>query len=203
MDPSIKIKKDLQISFGAGIAAGFLAIPILRNLDIPVSLLTGFLIMAGFVATTLSGYGVAYWLSRRFPVMMQVVKFGMIGGVNTLLDLSILNFLIYISGIATGIHFSVFKGISFIIAVTNSYFWNKFWTFRSTEGVQTVEFFKFFIINVVGFVINVSAASFIVNGIGAPPGISLELWANIGAISSVFISLIWNFLGMKFIVFRR
>ena len=201
MDPFIK--KDIRISIGAGIIAGILTIPILRNLDILISFTVGVLIIAGFTVTTLFGYGVAYWLSRRLPVMMQIVKFGIIGGVNTLLDLSILNFLIYISGIAVGIHFSVFKGISFIIAVTNSYFWNKFWTFRSIDGVRTVEFFKFFIVNVVGFVINVSVASFIVNGIGAPPNISLELWANIGAISSVFISLIWNFLGMKFIVFRR
>lgn len=120
-----------------------------------------------------------------------------------MLDLGILNLLIHFSGISSGFNYSLFKGTSFFIAVINSYFLNKYWTFRSASGPQSVEFLKFILVNLAGFVINVGSASLVVNYIGVPAGISKELWANIGALSSVFISLFWNFIGMKFLVFKK
>ena len=55
----------------------------------------------------------------------------------------------------------------------------------------------------VRFVINVAVASFIVNVIEPPGHISPRLWANIGAFSATLISVLWNFWGYKFIVFKK
>ncbi|MDP3998981.1 MAG: GtrA family protein [bacterium] len=196
-------KRDLKISVGVGLAAGLLILPTLNNIGVPLGLAYQILIVAGLTALTPFGYLVAYWLSPRFPILRQFVKFGIVGGLNSMLDLGILNLLIHSTGVATGLYFSFFKTVSFSIAVTNSYFWNKYWTFHSEETPRTVEFFKFLMVNLVGLGINVGSASFVVNVLGAPAGVSPALWANIGAISSVFISLFWNFIGMKFIVFRK
>jgi putative flippase GtrA len=49
----------------------------------------------------------------------------------------------------------------------------------------------------------VAIASFIVNVIGPQFGISSLIWANIGKIGGIIGAFIWNFLGYKFIVFKK
>ena len=196
-------KKDLKISLGIGLGAGLLSIPVMLNLGVQMNLLRAFEAVLFFAVFTPFGYSVAYWLSRWMPVAIQIVKFGIIGGFNTFFDLGILNSLIYITGLAQGWPYTIFKSISFLTAVTNSYFWNKYWTFKADSQVEGGEFMKFLGVNIIGFLINIGIASFIVNGIGAPAGVSLSVWANVGALSATFISLFWNFIGMKFIVFKR
>ncbi len=203
-------RNDIKISVLVGFIAGLLIIPTLHNIGVNLNFQKSVLAIAGLMIFTPTGYLIAYWLSRWWPVMIQFVKFGITGGLNSMIDFGVLNLLIYIFGIAGGIWYSVFKSISFAVAVTNSYFWNKYWVFSAGGGSSSGgkgqaigEFIKFFLVNLVGFSINVGAASFIVNVIGTPAGISGPLWANIGAASSVFITLFWNFFGSKFIVFKR
>lgn len=197
-------KNDLKISLFIGIVAGILLLPILPNLGLELSWAKRLSATAGLAVFTPSGYLVAYWLSRWFSVMIQFVKFGITGGLNALIYLGTLNLLITFTGIAVGFYYSLFVSIAFMVAVTNSYFWNKYWVFKMGDGESRPgEFIGFILVNLVGFAINVGSASIVVNKIGAPAGFSPELWANIGAVSAVFISLFWNFLGTKFFVFRK
>lgn len=152
---------------------------------------------------TLSVY-VAFRLGQRRPVFFQFGKFIVIGLANTAIDFGILNLLIFLTGIERGHLYSIFKSISFMVGTINSYLWNKFWTFESTENKWAgKQFFQFISISLVGFGINVAAASFVVNFIGPVGGISLRLWANIGAFVAIVISVFWNFFGYKFIVFSN
>ncbi len=142
-------------------------------------------------------------LKERHPFVPQFMRFFCVGLLNTGIDFGVLNFLIFLTGKSSGIYFPIFKSISFVIAVTNSYFMNKHWTFKSSEITRENEFFKFFGVNIIGWGINVGVATYIVNYIGAPAGFSPVLWANIGAFSAVAFTLVWNFIGMKFIVFKK
>ena len=141
-----------------------------------------------------------------FSVAHQFYKFVLVGMLNTLLDLSVLNGLIVFTGIAVGLEFSIFKGISFTIAVVNSYFWNKFWTFSSSGSsfgkANAGEMGKFLAVSLVGLGVNVGVASFFVNVLGPQAGLSPQIWASAAALAAVVFSVVWNFIGYKLIVFK-
>jgi putative flippase GtrA len=139
----------------------------------------------------------------RHPFVPQFIRFFCVGLINTAIDFTVLNSLIYLTGKSSGIYFPIFKSTSFIVSVTNSYLMNKRWTFKSLEAEKAKQFAKFIGINLIGWGINVGSASYVVNVIGAPDGFSPVLWANIGAVSATAITLFWNFTGMKFIVFKK
>lgn len=142
-------------------------------------------------------------IGKIFMLAYQFYKFVLVGALNTLLDLSVLNGLIVITGVAAGIEFSIFKGASFALAVINSYFWNKFWTFRKRKGGGVTEFSQFLAVSVVGLGVNVGVASLFVNVLGPQGGISPQLWANVGAVAAIAFSTLWNFVGYKLIVFKQ
>jgi len=83
----------------------------------------------------LLGLFVAFFLGKFLEVFYQLAKFVEVGVLNTLVDLGILSLLMAVTGIAGGIWYPVFKGASFLTATTNSYFWNKIWTFQK-EGFR-------------------------------------------------------------------
>ena len=145
-----------------------------------------------------------FLINKRFSFMFQLGKFFAVGAANTAVDFGILNFLILISSVASGVAFPLFKAISFIVAVGHSYFWNKFWTFKSKEREKAPrEFLQFFIVSIIGLFLNVGIASFFVNLMGPQFGVSEKLWANIGTAGATLLSMVWNFLGYKFIVFKE
>lgn len=140
----------------------------------------------------------------KYIGIYQFLKFAIVGVINTLVDFGVLNLLIISSGHSSGIYYSVFKGLSFTAAVVNSYFWNRFWTFKDRqEKNPAAQFGKFILISVVGFGINVGTASLIVNVIGPQFGIRPAIWANVGALLAIAVSWVWNFTGYKFWAFKK
>ena len=146
--------------------------------------------------------GILTLLSRFSPALYQFGKFAAVGALNTTIDIGILNLFVILTNISTGIPFGLFKAASFFIASINSYFWNKFWSFTSGLPVTPSEYIRFLIFTVAGAIINVSIASFLVNFISAPVGISVRMWGNLSAIFAVLVSLVWNFFSYKRFVFK-
>ena len=141
----------------------------------------------------------------RWSSLVQFTKFCVISFSNLVIDFGILNLLIYYSGVAEGVLYSVFKAASFILANVNGYAWNRFWTFRSREVEGWMnQFIRFFGVVGVGLVINVTVASYVVAEFGGSGGaISSTVWANIGAAVSLVLTLFWNFFGLKYLVFEK
>lgn len=152
---------------------------------------------------SVAGLYVAYILAKKIRMIFEAAKFALVGALNTFVDLGVLNLLIFMTGIASGSMFSVFKGTSFIIAAVNSYVWNKYWTFESKQGNIGKEFAQFMFVSVIGFFLNVGTAAAVVNWVGPQFGIAAGPWANVGALAGTFVVFVWNFVGYKFWVFKK
>jgi len=203
-------KSDYMISIIIGVIVSIFLVVILHTLRNELGIEHVQLQYIALLVFALVPAGVALWvyvsshIGIRRPMLFQLGKFLPIGASNTAIDFGIMNLLILISGIDSGRWYSVFVGVSFLGAVVNSYVWNKFWTFdsRETDGLGR-QFIKFVMVASVGLLIKVSVASFVVNIIGPIGDVSTTLWANIGAIVSLIVVMLWNFTGYKFLVFKK
>jgi putative flippase GtrA len=159
-----------------------------------------------FPLICLAGMLIARLLRNLLPIIYQLAKFILVGGLNFLIDMGVLNFLIFSTGVSTGLVQSGFKSLSFLVAVTNSYVWNRHWTFKNEadEAQESVsqEFFQFFIITVIGFSINVGIDYILVNIVSPFWEMPLKTWAQFSALLATLVQLVLNFLGYKFIVFN-
>lgn len=204
-------KSDIIVSLVIGEAAGWLLLAVIKNIGVSfpvIGTLPLWIWPAGFPFFCLAWFLFAFLLSKKWLVFYQAAKFVLVGGLNFLVDIGVLNLLIFLSGIAAGWLFSFFKAISFVAAVVNSYLLNKLWTFKDgatgkSAGKIGKEFLIFLIVSLVGITLNNLIASLVVNWIGPQWGISEELWANLGAVTASFLSMFWNFVGYKFIVFKK
>lgn len=194
-------KSDAILSALIGFLDGVFFFFILKNIELDIPFAWSLPIVLAFLGWF--GMFVASLIGKKLRIILQAAKFFLVGTLNTLIDLVILNILIWISGVAIGILYSVFKTISFLGATVNSYFWNKFWTFAKKETPSPKEFFKFLIVTAIGLLINVGVASFVVNVVGPKFGLTEKIWATLAAIIAAFFAFVWNFLSSKFIVFKR
>ena len=197
------MKGDYYLVTIIGFLVGWLLLMPAKNLGFEIKLILVLGSVIGFSILAPIALFVLKFLSRFWKVLEQFGKFAAVGTLNTLLDLGVLNLLIYLTDISSGASYSGFKAISFLVGTTNSYFWNKFWTFGSRLPVTLNEYGRFIFFTLIGVLINVSAATLVVNVIGAPAGVNPKLWANVGALAGVFTALLWNFLSYKKIVFKK
>jgi putative flippase GtrA len=141
---------------------------------------------------------------RLLRVAKQFSVFVIIGGINTAIDFCVLNIEIKITGITSGSGLFVLNTISFLVAVINSYFMNKYWTFQDVVRKQEeTKFAQFIAVSLVGSGINSSIVAGITTYIDPVFGVSLILWANIAKLLATGVSLIWNFIGYKLFVFKK
>ncbi len=208
-------KKDYILGISSGLLIGLLSLPILKTIKPDLFDKLALIIPLFFLIATLIGLIFFNYLSKKIAVLWQIGKFGVIGVLNTLVDwgiltLSIIIFRKYLEIESNEIllweitFYSLYKSISFIIANINSYYWNKYWTFSTGILSKTkAEYLQFLAISIVGFTLNVGIASFIFNYVNPLGGLNLDQWGIIGAAAGSIIGLIWNFLGYKFIVFKK
>jgi putative flippase GtrA len=213
---NIKIsKKDFVFGVVAGFFMGILMMPILNAAKPELFEKIKFLLIPFFVIATPAGLYIASIISKKITILWQLAKFAVTGGLNFLVDLGILTFLIYIFRSYFSIdpkdvfvtiiaYYSLFKGASFILANINSYFWNKYWTFQKNESKNTgKEFFQFFLVSIIGLLINTGIASYVFKVITPFSGMNLDQWSLMGAVFGSIAAIAWNFIGYKFFVFKK
>ncbi len=86
----------------------------------------------------------------RRPVILQVLRFGAIGALNTALDFIILNYISKAFGIESGLNLGILNLLSFSAAIIQSYFWNRAWTFASAVGSPIQNFIRLMLVGGLG-----------------------------------------------------
>lgn len=195
-------KIDIVLSLITGEGVAWLFIWFLKNSQIKADFLYWILPIV-FPILALIGLWVCYLIGKKFIFVYQLAKFLLIGAFFALFDLVILNLLMIKFGITEGTGYDVFVTISFIIATIVKYGADKFWAFEKKEGQVGTEFGKFFIITLISAGIQIGVAHIIVNIIGPKFGITDFVWGSVGKIGGIAVASAWNFVGYKFIVFKK
>jgi putative flippase GtrA len=140
-------------------------------------------------------------------LLSQVVRFTIVGLVNTTIDLAALNTLIFLTARGrSGVLYSLFKAVSFTAAVANSYWMNSKWTFsQPMPGIASRQAGRFLSISLLGLATNVGIASWVASFSRlAPIAGHRELvasWPSVAALAGSSCSLAFNFAGYKYLVF--
>lgn len=182
---------------------GVFAIPTLFNLGIHSRL---FLIILPLAVPLLwmLGLRLGGFLSRWVGFAAQFSKFAAVGFLNTAIDFGVLNLLSVATGVTAGFIIGGINIPGFTIAVFNSYFWNKLWVFRDRQEESIFrDFPKFLIITLIGLFINSGIVILVTTFIHPFLGIEARVWLNIAKAAAASLSLVWNFVGYKFIVFNQ
>lgn len=196
-------KTDYFIASLIGFFVGIFVIPTAYNLGSrePVSLLALPWVAAAlwFLGMWLGGL-----LGRRVAVIPQFAKFVAVGFLNTAIDFGILNLLSRLSGITAGFIVGGVNLPGFLVAVFNSYLWNKIWVFKD-RGPEPLfaDFPKFFAVTAIGVLINSGIIISLTTYIPPMLGLGPSQWLNAAKVAATIITLFWNFSGYKFLVFDQ
>lgn len=198
-------RKDVSGVVIIGLAVGLLIQPILANTPLAshLSLVVRVGVVLFFALFALCALWIAYLLSRFWKVLYQFAKFCAVGSLNTFVDLGVFNLEILAFGTPGLWSYRILKAVSFFAGTTNSFLWNKFWTFHSETPASPSETIKFYSVAFVGFFLNVGLASYVFSSVVRPASITPNLWANVGALVGVAGAFLWDFLGYKYLVFKE
>ena len=143
-------------------------------------------------------------LGEKWPVLWQIAKSFLVGTSNGFVDVVILYFLQILAGVNMASWYPLLKSISFGGSLINSFAWNKIWAFEDGDNREyRKQGPKFAIVMIVGAILNVSISSALVKFAPLPAFLDLQTWGIVAAIISACIVFIWDFLGYKFIVFKK
>ena len=124
-------------------------------------------------------------------VSFEFVKFGLVGVLNTGIHLLIL----YCLTEFLGFYYVLASVIGFLVAVTNSFFINTFWTFKKDLNSNAgFKYSKFFIISALAAFVNFSLLFVITE--------YFHVWYIFSQLMATFFSLVINFMGNKFWTYK-
>ncbi len=119
----------------------------------------------------------------------QLAKFCVVGAVGYAINLAV-----YAVVLHAGLHYLVAATLSFLVAVTSNYTWNRLWTFRDRRRGVAAQGMRFFI---------VSLGSLGANLLVLDALISLGAGKFVGQAIAIVLVTPLNFIGNKLWSFRR
>lgn len=140
--------------------------------------------------------GVPGRLARVPRGLRQFVKFAVVGGVGTLVNLAVFSFIIFVWVKARGTRpllvEQVASGVAFCVAVVSNFVLNRRWTFRHRGPVIT-HFSRFFVVSLVGLGLNVLGYTALHQWLGLEEHLSQLLAIGIVTPFNFFGSKLWAF----------
>jgi putative flippase GtrA len=85
---------------------------------------------------------------RKFTLseIWQFLRFCVVGSLNAIIDFAVLDLLLWIYPTSDTTKILLFNSIAVLLAATNSFFWNKYWTFRNRQPISMAEIGRFVVV---------------------------------------------------------
>ena len=132
--------------------------------------------------------------------MGQVIRFGLVGGLNTIVDLLILNMLLLLFPTNSTRMILIFGAIAYSIGAVNSFLLNKYWTFGYRQRTSWREVARFVVTTSLGIGWS-SIILWLASNALQPLLINPTIWANVSKVIAICGTVTINYLGMSLWVF--
>jgi putative flippase GtrA len=119
----------------------------------------------------------------------QLAKFCVVGAIGYAINLAVYTVLLH-----AGLHYLLAATLSFLVAVTSNYTWNRLWTFRDRRRGVAAQGMRFFIVSVASLGANLLVLDIL---------ISLGAGKLVGQAIAIVLVTPLNFIGNKLWSFRR
>lgn len=128
---------------------------------------------------------------KNKKMFAEIIKFGIVGVLNTLIDLTVF----IILNKYWGVYSVIAQVVSYSFGFVNSFILNKNWTFNNNSTTNRSELFRFLLINLLSLGITTITIFIFVE--------KLNLDAILSKMISILISMTCNFIGNKYWVFNK
>jgi dolichol-phosphate mannosyltransferase len=129
---------------------------------------------------------------HKKPWLARYIKFAFIGGIGTVINLAILWTAVEIFFV----HYLWAAVMAFVVADTNNFIWNRWWTFRS-KGKVHVQYSQFLLVSLDGLMLNLIILKTIVEDLMPSLGIGEDrasLFIVVAQVIAIFLVSIFNFI---------
>jgi putative flippase GtrA len=137
---------------------------------------------------------------RRFHLLRQLLRFGLVGGLNTLVDLLVLNGLLWLFPTSNILTLLMYSSLAFSLGAANSFLLNKYWTFGSRQKTTRGEVVRFVMTTLCGIGWSAIILWLASNALH-PFLVNTTIWANASKIIAIAGTAFINYLGMRLWVF--
>lgn len=122
-------------------------------------------------------------------LVVQFIKFGLVGVLNTALHFAVF----YALYSLLGLYYLLASTIGYVAGLINSYILNRNWTFRSHDADQKREFARFIWVNLLSLGVNLVTLKALV--------VWVELRPEVAQLLAIILTLLANFVGNRFWTF--
>ena len=142
----------------------------------------------------------AHHVFERGSLPGQVLRFGLVGGLNTLVDLLILNSLLWLFPTISSLMLLAYNALAYSLGAVNSFFFNKYWTFGQKQGTTRRELARFTLTTLCGIGWSSIILWLASKALHTLP-VNTTVWANASKIVAIAGTVLISYLGMRLWVF--
>lgn len=135
-------------------------------------------------------------------MLRQFFCFGLVGSLNTLLDLLVLNVLFWLFPVQNALWLAAANSIAYGFGAINSFFLNKYWTFGQKQPITLAQVGRFVATTCLGMLVN-DGFVWAIGNLLRPFISDLTIWTNLSKILAIAGSISISYLGMRLWVFAR
>ncbi|HEX6480941.1 MAG TPA: glycosyltransferase [Ktedonobacteraceae bacterium] len=141
-----------------------------------------------------------YKVPGRIGLFRQILRFVLVGGLNTVVDLLILNALLLLFPTSSTSKLLVYSSLAYSIGSVNSFLLNKYWTFGQRQRTTRKELVRFVLTTLCGMVWS-SIILWLASDLLHPFLVNATVWANVSKVLAIGGTAFISYLGMRLWVF--